>query len=392
MLFRSTFSKGALPWTGVNVFTGGTNYNGAPYNLAVGDSIVVYGTTQEFPNPNGETEIEGPDAVQSSNDIVIRKVSSGNALPPFHIATTAELNWIPAISGLGAEAWEGCLVKINGPLKVARITGTGLLGNNFLIVNPAAASDTVMIDGFTLMNPAFGTPPLGSTIGFVQGILNQRTGNGVNSYRIQLRDNNDINVDAPPNLSEAYPLEDNKLRLIFDKNLDEASAEDIGNYSLGSGIDGSTVDVATLVGGAGTTVELDITSVRNDGDAETITAQNIGTATCPLCLSSSQTLGFAQGVLTVAMVQGADPANLGVPCDDRSRFAGAGTAFGTRITVRGVGVQGYGTLHYIADEAGGPRSGISIFGPTSPPVPGRKYRSLVVGTSFAAPGSASTGH
>jgi len=38
---------------------------------------VVYGRTQEFPATDGETEIEGPDGVTSSNDIVIRKVSSG---------------------------------------------------------------------------------------------------------------------------------------------------------------------------------------------------------------------------------------------------------------------------------------------------------------------------
>jgi hypothetical protein len=378
---QSSFSKGPMGWTGVDVFTGATNYNsavpGTPTggNLVLGDSVVVYGTTQEFPATNGETEIEGPDAIQGSNDIIIRKISSGNALPPAHVGTTAEFNWVPAISGATAEPWEGCLVRINGPLKVARTSGTGVDGNNFLLVNPLSAGDSVLVDGFTLF--LFGTPPLGSTVGFVQGILNQRNSTGgtgtVNSYRIQLRDVNDINVDAPPNLVEAYPLEDNKLRLLFDKNLDEATAENIGNYSLGSGIDGSTVDVATLVGGAGTTVELDITSVRNDGDPETITAQNIGTATCPLCLSSSQTLSFAQGVITIAMIQAPDPASLS-PCDDRSRFAGAGTALGTRLTVRGVATQSYGSLYYIQDEAGGARSGVSIFAPLTPLVSGHKYR------------------
>src|SRR5438445_2146338 len=79
-------------FSGVQAFTGATNYNAAPYSLARGDSIAVYGTTQEFPNPNGTTEIEGPDAVQSTNDIIIRKVNSGNPLPPFQIVTANQIN------------------------------------------------------------------------------------------------------------------------------------------------------------------------------------------------------------------------------------------------------------------------------------------------------------
>ena len=375
---QNTFATGPQPWTGVDVFTGAFNYNaavpGTPTggNLARGDSVVIYGTTQEFPATNGETEIEGPDAVQSTNDIIIRKISSGNALPAPKVGTTAQYNWIPAVSVATAEPFEGCLVRINGPLKVARVaTGLGVQGNNFLIVNPAAPADSVLIDGFTLF--LFGTPPLNTNVDFVQGILNQRDGASVNSYRIQLRDANDISLAAPPNLVEAYPLEDNKLRLLYDKNLDLTSAQNEANYSLGSGIDGSTVDLATLVGGAGTVVELTITSVRSDGDAESITSQNIGTASCPTCLEPSQTLNFAQGVIPISMIQAPDPANLS-PCDDRSRFAGPGTAFGTRITTRGVAVHSYGSLYYIEDQAGGNRSGISIFGPLTPLVPGRKYR------------------
>lgn len=369
---QNTFAGGPKAWTGVDVFTGGTNYNASPYSLALGDSVEVTGTTQEFPNPNGTTEIEGPDALQSTNDIVITKIASGHALPAPKAATTHDFNWIPSSPGNIGEQWEGCLVRINGPLKVARVaTGAGVQANNFLIVNPSSPSDSVMIDGFTLF--LFGTPPLNTNIDFVQGILNQSTGAGVNSYRIQLRDANDIALAAPPNLMEAYPLEDNKLRLLFDKNLNLASAQNAGNYSLGSGLSGSTVNNATLVGGAGTVVELTITTVLSDGDAETITAQNIGTASCPTCLEPSQTLGFAQGVISIAIIQAPDPAHLS-PCDDRSRFAGAGANPGTRLTVRGVAVQNFGALYYIEDAAGGPRSGISIFAPSAPLTNGHRYR------------------
>ncbi len=379
--YIQTVSGTTLAWGGVDVFTGATNYNsavpGTPTggNLALGDVVRVYGTTQEFPATNGETEIEGPDAVQGTNDIILRKVGTA-AVPAPKVGTTTEFNWVPGISVATAEPYEGCLVRINGPMHVARVqTGAGVAGNTFLIVSNANTADSVLVDGFTLF--LLGAPPLNSTVGYVQGILNQRNSTSatgaVNSYRIQLRDANDINVDAPPNLVEAYALENNKLRLLFDKNLDLATAQDEGNYSLGSGLSGSTVDLATLVGGAGTTVELDITSVLNPGDGETITGQSIGTATCALCLSPSQTLNFAHGITPIPVIQAADPANLS-PCDDRSKFAGPGTAFGTRLTFRGVAVEQYGSLHYIEDLAGGARSGISVFGPSQPLVPGHKYR------------------
>ena len=72
------------PYSGVQAFTGAYNWKAVPYGLNLGDSVAVYGTVQEFPNSltSGTTEIEGPDVVQSTNDIIIRKISSGNPLPP----------------------------------------------------------------------------------------------------------------------------------------------------------------------------------------------------------------------------------------------------------------------------------------------------------------------
>src|SRR5258705_1002756 len=62
---QNTFATSPKPWTGISVLTAGTNYKGpvpgtpTGGNLARGDSVVVYGTTQEFPITNGESEIEG---------------------------------------------------------------------------------------------------------------------------------------------------------------------------------------------------------------------------------------------------------------------------------------------------------------------------------------------
>jgi hypothetical protein len=73
------------------------------------------------------------------------------------------------------------------------------------------------------------------------------------------------------------------------------------------------------------------------------------------------------GVLSCAEVQAplAD-ALAGSPCVDKSRFAGDGSAWGARLTVRGVFVKQYdtpynGTLYFMADAAGGQRSGVAAY-------------------------------
>lgn len=376
-------TAGGGDFKGVDVFTGATNYNssvpGTPTggNLALGDLVVVYGTTQEFPASDGETEIEGPDTFQNTNDIIIRKLSSGNPIPPFKIGTTHDFNWIPSSAGNLGEKNEGNLVRIKGPLRVAKIAGPGLLGNNWLMVSVAApAPDSVMIDGFTLCTIAVGTPAVGTVVDSIQGILNQRTSGSpaVNSYRIQLRNGNDMFLAAPPNLVEAFSIEDNIVRVTFDRDVDVATAQNAAHYSLGSGIDGSTVNTATVVGGSGQVVDLGITSVLTDGQTETVNAQSVGAATCPACLSPSQTLTFVNGVLNVVAIQSPSADSLGgSPCVDRSKFAGPGTAFGNRLTFRAVAIQSYGTLYYVEDATGGPRSGVSVFGPSTALVPGHAY-------------------
>lgn len=376
-------TAGGGQFTGIQAFTGATNYNGpvaaspSGGNLVYGDEVVVYGTMQEFPSANGTTEIEGPDVIQSTNDIVVRRISSGNAVP-MDIVTTAQLNWLPAFSQ--GERYEGGLVRIRGPLKVGRISGTGVQTGNYLLTTVAVSTDSVLIDNFTL-SPTLGgpAPSVGTIVDSVQGIVQQNNssaGTGtINSYRIQLRTGNDVFLAVPPNLSDAYPIEDAQLRLVFDRNVDQTTAEDESKYDLGSAIDGSTVDLAVMEAVPGNVVILTITNPTvASGDLETIGVLGVGSASCPTCvITPKQTRTFVNGVLTCAEVQAPDPADLTL-FDDRSRFAGPGALSGDKLTFRGIAVKQFGTLYYIVDEAGGIRSGLSVFGPTQPLVAGRRYR------------------
>jgi len=381
--YATFFEKaGGGQFNAVQAFTGATNYNGpvpgtpSGGNLAIGDLISVDGTMQEFPSTNGTTEIEGPDVVQSTNDIVIRRVSTGNAVP-MDIVTAHDLNWLPAFSN--GEKYEDGLVRIRGPLKVGRNAGTGIQSPNYLLTPVSPSTDSILVDAFTLDPSAPGTAPaVGTVVDSVQGVVNQNNssaGTGtINSYRVQLRSGNDVFLSVPPSLSIAYPLENNQLRLVFDRNVDPATATVASNYSLASGIDGSTVNTATMETNPGNVVLLNITSVLNVGDVETVGVQGVGSAGCPSChISPQQNKTFIQGVMTARDVQ--TPDNSVLPSfDDRSRFAGAGALPGTEFTYRSVAVHQYGSVYYMMDGNRALRGGVSVFAPTQPLVDGHAYR------------------
>jgi len=104
-------------------------------------------------------------------------------------------------------------------------------------------------------------------------------------------------------------------------------------------------------------------------------------------MTSPQSRTFVNGVLTVRECQAPNPDSLlyGVPCTDRSRFAGAAGQLsqgipGTRMTFLGTCCGLFGSLSYFMDEnrsITGDHGGLSVYGlPTTPQI-GRSY--LIVG-------------
>lgn len=354
-------TTGGNPWTGIDVFTGSFNYNAAPYNLALGDSVIVYGRIQEF---GGGTELEGLDGVQGTNDIIVRKVGGGFSLPPIHGDITTNLKEVPK-GTTQMEQWEGCLVQIDGPLVVRRNTGVGT--NSFLLVSASAPGDSVNIDGNTLTT--YAAPALGTTVDMVRGIYEERT----RGYRIQIRDGNDIVLATPPNVTDAYPVQDDQIKVTFDRNVTVATATNTNNYSLASF---GSVDAAVMDGTSA--VVLTVTNGLPHGASETVTVNNIAGLANNLAMTSAQSRTFINGVLSCAEVQAPNPDSLGgVVCLDRSRFAGGGGQtsqgnLGPRMSMVGIVTGSFTPLHYVQDEAGGSRSGVSIFAPPTLPIVGHK--------------------
>lgn len=361
------------PFSGVDVFFHSKNPQSSPYNLAIGDSIVVeWMRVGEF---GGATQVLAPNNNFTAPNGIIRKVSSGNPLPPFFVGTTTQLREVPATlpAFAFAEQYEGCLVKINATpdLFVRRTSLTGGLGQNngFLIVDPSAPSDSVFIDGNKLTQ--YPPPPVGTPIFSVQGILNQTS----RGYRIMLRNGNDIVANTPPNVIDAYPLTDNSIRVLFDRDVTVASATNTSNYSLASF---GSVDGAAMFGTSG--VDLAITNGLAHGDVEVVTVNGVTGLVAGQTMTTPQSRTFINGLLTAEEVQRANPDSLaGTPCVDRSRFAGpggqisqgpVGTKASMAATISGV----FGALYYTADPTDAKRTGVSAFSPPATLTLGRKYR------------------
>ncbi len=286
--------------------------------------------------------------------------------PPYHVGTTTELNWIPAAPGSSQEPWEGCLVKVKGPLVCGRTVGTGIGGRSMLVTTPGGA-DSIAVDGFSLTNVAALT--VGSPIDSVQGVLSQVIISSVASYRVLLRGTDDLFAAAPPNVIDAFPVSDALVRVVFDRPVTQATAENVNNYSLASF--GNVLSATLLAGSKAVLVEID--NGLNHGDIETITVTNVQ-STSGLNMTGAQNRTFVNGVLSIAEVQAPDPVGLGeTPCHDRSRFCTATGGNGTRLTYRGVSTAGFGTLEYIEDAAGGLRSGLAVFGAPTNLAEGHEY-------------------
>jgi hypothetical protein len=361
------------PYSGVDVFTGAANYIGnfIP-NLAIGDSIMAYGRLDEF---EGETELRGFANSAFSDPLpAVRRISTGNPLPPFHRTTTNELNELP--SNLAAEQWEGTLVRIKDKLIVVRNSDTGGLDNSsaFLAVDKTLCPpgtvgpcDSVFVDGSTLASPSVLPPAVGALVDSVQGIFGHRT----RGYRIQLRSGSDMFGTFPPGLQDAYSIYPDTVRLIFDRALTQASAENELNYTLSSTLGPPDVAIRQVQQNI---VHLKVTNGLAACDPEGISANGLVSLSDGATMTVAGTRNFRNGICPISSIQAADPDSLlGTPCQDRSLYAGPGSAPGGRITTRGVCTAVYGTNYFIQTAAGGVRSGLLVFAPTTALVRGRQY-------------------
>jgi len=413
-----------LEYTGMDVFNG----NGLTNPLIqIGDSVSVSGKVEEgfkktSPSTvleSGETEITGFDASNATAtyaDLPVNILSTGNSLPPFHTLSIADIrfpacDWnssTPNASAATGEPWENCLVRVIGPLVVGRRVydgavadppvdcttcpsypgietrlQSGLHGGGMLCYLEGSPGDSIYIDmtSFVTMTP----PPTGTKIDSVYGILQtggSRSGFGqIMSWRIAVRSSApsysnsstaDLFLATAPEVADAYPVADDSIRVEFDRAVTEASVTVPEHYSLVVSERG--VDYAHAVGE--NAVVCHVVGAYPVGDPDSITCFGQTGAVNGLTQDVIKGKKFINGVLSIPMIQAADPDSIASPsgCIDRSKYAGPGGTDGPRLSFTGVATGRFFTReYYVQDEAGGPRSGIQVFQPSAALTIGHKY-------------------
>jgi hypothetical protein len=264
--------------------------------LDVGDLVRVRGRVREYPTGGvpSVTEIDYPADAYAP---VVHIIQKAYGMPP-PVKMTVHSLGTDAADSANCEKWEGVWCRLDtlvctewyAPLDYAEWAIVEL--EDFTGVK---SSDTTHVDD-KLVIPSLAKPNVGDTLKTVLGVFSYEYGN----YKVWPRSNDDVTyLSAPPapNVLDAYSVSNTEVDVVFDRDVDEVSAEDPMNYSL------ETVDVTTVVMWATDTRRVSVYHTAPvAGTAEKLTVCNVknlfGRA-MPQC----QELSFRIGIMPVSFVQ-----------------------------------------------------------------------------------------
>ncbi len=329
-------SAGTAPYSGVLVFTGSFNFVSL-YGLEIGDIVVVKGKVLEFGSAG--TTLTEIDRFSSSVPESLAINGHTNVLPPPQAVSTQDLGPLDTAT---AEKWESVLVRCNGLIQNAGPTGFNEI--------PVYDSTKTPLDTMIVDDRLFSItwPPAGTRYNYIQGVFTQEFG----TYRMWPRNFADISTTYPfpQNLSQGYPIDTDKVRLVFQLPVDPASVP-TATYTMGNfeAVTGAVLE------GDGVSVTLTTTPAMAAGVANSITVSGVKTVNGGV-MAAPQTRSFLGGITPITQVQQMKSAS-----NDSSAYAGQ------RCTIRGV-ITGsnhpddFGTIAFIEQTSGGPFSGVALFG------------------------------
>jgi predicted extracellular nuclease len=224
-----TPSAGGAFWTGLTVFDyiAGTSDT---VNAAVGDRIEVNGRVNEF---WGWTEIDS---------LISYTIHSHNNIVP----APTHIHVVDLIGGcnVGSEAYENVLVRMDS---VTILSGDAPTGKYWIKDN--SSSDSIPIDndlwvgGIDQPNPV---PSTGARYLSIIGVVRWEGRAGfANEYMLMPRKGSDfvpMNV-VPANITAAWPVDPTHVTVLFDRAMQQASAETPSHYST---VKGLTISAATI--------------------------------------------------------------------------------------------------------------------------------------------------
>ena len=306
--------------------------------VQVGDLVRVWGTYDEY---NNHSEIT------MGSDGHVEIIQKGYGAPPCTLLSCGDLGYSPYDASF-AEKWEGVLICVD----TVQVVDIGDYAEWTVVEyhdHPGIGlGDSLRIDD-KLFDPTLSPPDSGDTLAFIRGVYAEEWGN----YRLWPRDYDDLIFMGPepgPHLLLAYATSETTINAVFDRDLDETSAEDINNYSLATG---TTIQQAILNVGNPKVVKL-ITDPQPTDELETLTACDIKSAGGTR-MYGCESYDFMAGITPISSIQTAPDTNDASPLE------------GLEVTVRGI-VTGPSSSFggpFFMQDAPGQWNGIFVYDPTA---------------------------
>ncbi len=339
-------NSATAPNSGLMVFSNLTNF-ATTIGLKVGDKVVVKGIYSEFVQSGFSlTEI---DRLSSSNPESVAVIGSAT-LPAPILLSTQDLGPTDAAT---AEKWEGVLIKV-GPVvqNDNGVPGGPPTGNfnEFSVYDQSRTPiDTMLVDD-KLVAPDPAWAPAGTIYSSITGPFNQENG----TYKLIPRGFSDLvttTYNFPQNVTAAYPIDTDKVKVVFEQQVDPVTATNTANYSM------STFETPTgvVVNPDNQSVTVTLSPAMANGVATSITISGVKTVSGGN-MSSPATQSFLGGVTPITQVQAMKSAS-----NDSSQISGK------RVCIRGIATGGsseteFNGTGYLELSAGGPFSGVAVFG------------------------------
>ncbi len=347
--------KSGGPYGGIQVYTGSTSTGG----LRVGH-VVTIDSIRYLEYPSGvHDSLSGSELIYSP---LAWTIVDSMIVPAPKLLQCNQFGMRPYAYAT-AEQWEGTLIRFQDVVVTGIDPAYPLTSFWFRQNAPSTDTTTMYCRTNKMVSPGPAPPPIGTVLTSIAGI-----GHYENSrYHICPRNADDIvysGAPPAPNLSLAYAISNTGINAAFDVRVDEATAENINNYYLGSGVQvlSATLD---LVGEQIVTLT---TGTQVGGTAEELTVAGVKSKGPGTIMPQPQTYAFRGGLTPISVVQAMKAVD-----NDSSALTTQ------QVTVAGIVTADTGpyiTHFYVETRPGGPWSGVQIYG--GPPTPIAEGDSIVV--------------
>jgi hypothetical protein len=328
------------PFSGIMAYLSGVRPDTLLGGVHIGDMITVKGIYTEY-------AASSPSGTVSEIDyctVTMVQAGYGELAPVF--LSCHDIGEIVTDSTC-AERWEGVMIAVD----TVKCVQNNLAFGEWRVVEAhshagTCGRDTLRIDD-KLVDPTLGRPAVGDTLTLIRGVLSYEYG----QYRVWPRADSDVvylGLPPGPNLFVAYPLSNTKLDVLFDRDLQKASAETKANYFLNSG---TSITAALQDVNNAALVHL-TTAAQPATQLDVLTACDILSGV-GVPMDSCETYSFRAGITPISFIQ-----TPGAGMGDTSQ------CYGQQVTTTGIVTSSNATFfgpYFIQNRSAGPWSGIYVY-------------------------------